>query len=104
MAKPTTSKRTRVRSLRPRPLIIQVPSESKPGESYTVTVAGCDCPDWTHRHRRGDSPMCKHIIAAYLDWMNLPVDDLVGPLRDALKAAAKGDMAAVKAALTRDVA
>jgi predicted nucleic acid-binding Zn finger protein len=48
-----------------RPLTVEVRSESKPGESYTVTLAHCDCPDFFWRKGSAENPFCKHIIAAY---------------------------------------
>lgn len=49
-----------------RPLTVEVRSESKPGVSYHVTLAHCDCPDFFWRHASGsDDPFCKHIKETY---------------------------------------
>jgi hypothetical protein len=48
-----------------RPLTVEVRSESRPGESYTVTLPHCTCPDFMFRHNYGsDDPYCKHLKAA----------------------------------------
>jgi hypothetical protein len=60
MAKPAKKYDMSVRAL-----TAEVASESTAGASYEVSYARCDCPDFTYRHKRGEFPFCKHIIAAY---------------------------------------
>jgi hypothetical protein len=75
----------------------RVPSESKPGKSYNVTLDPlfCECPAF-HRFKVTPYPFCKHIVAAmvkeqdvtdaFFDWQILKGQNGVGSMDDYIQA------------------
>ena len=53
------------RAMAVRPVAFDVKSESKPGVTYRVQLAHCDCPDFDNRRGSARNPLCKHIRLAY---------------------------------------
>ena len=75
----------------------RVPSESKPGKSYNVTLSplSCECPAF-HRFKVTPYPFCKHVVAAmvkeqdvtdaFFDWQILKGKNGVGDMDEYIQA------------------
>uniref|UniRef100_UPI003F499907 hypothetical protein n=1 Tax=Nonomuraea sp. CA-251285 TaxID=3240002 RepID=UPI003F499907 len=107
-----TGKAPKTYTMNARPLIWPIRSQSDPAVRFNVRLAECGfdgnpCKDFLYRHELGQNPMCKHIVAAFLQYMGMDAQTatelapMFKALFDAIADATKADtQAAAQQTLT----